>query len=298
MFLILYKNGGLGQSIAYFHQTIKNPEGCDLQGFEPQGLVLLMTEIHKPTIPHDDSNANTFDGGFVKLHRSILEKTIWKRPNLFRLFSFILMSVKWTKDTYSDGRIRIELLPGQMVGSHDYLAKQTGLTRNQIKTHLGFLQKQRTIDAKVTQGLTVITLLNFEAYHARKSNSDAELTQGWRRVDAELTLSKELKKKRNKELKGGERAPLNFPPHLKEIWTSYAQSHERSYGVPTLPPHKSQIRDLEALHEILGEHAPGVVSYYCGLNVAFYGKKKHALRYCVEDAHKLYTDYMQRRTNG
>jgi len=171
---------------------------------------------------------------FVKLHRSILEKKIWKDPILFRLFTFILLTVKWDDDFYTDGAINIPLKPGEMVGSLSYLMKGTGLTKTQTHFKLNQLRTSNTIQTEVKQGLTVITLINFSVYHAQKLNTKTDVE---RKLNADQTevkpksgISKELKKKRTKELKKKElrliQRDTDESHKTAERWHAHAISHQ------------------------------------------------------------------------
>lgn len=203
------------------------------------------------------------------------------------------MEAKWDNDFYSDGKIKIPLKRGQLVCSLSYLEYWLGMSRSKTHSKLKLLRNLNAIETEVKQGITVITICNYDKYQCTKSKQETDLKQirntNQNAFETESDPSKELKKERRKEIKnkGG-----RFTPLENEIWISYFNSFTEVYGVKPLMTKKtaSQLRQLT---DLFGDMAPDLVSFYSRVKTPFYVSQRHSLDYCIKDAEKLHTAFMQ-----
>ena len=98
--------------------------------------------------------------GWIKLHRQILEWEWYSDNNCFRLFLHLLL-----KANHKEKRVKgIELKVGSIVTSRDLLARETGLTSQQIRTALTKLISTNEITNVTSSQGTIIQIVNYEKY--------------------------------------------------------------------------------------------------------------------------------------
>jgi hypothetical protein len=98
--------------------------------------------------------------GWIKLHRQILEWEWYSDNNCFRLFLHLLL-----KANHKEKRFKgIELKVGSIVTSRDLLARETGLTSQQIRTALTKLISTNEITSVTSSQGTIIQIVSYEKY--------------------------------------------------------------------------------------------------------------------------------------
>lgn len=151
--------------------------------------------------------------GYIKLHRKIIEWGWWDDPNVFRLFTYLLLTVNWETKSWH-GR---DILPGQLVTSLAKMAQGTGLTLSQVRTCLDKLKLTNEIAHETTQHYSVVTISKWALYQsdaeiiAQKTASKVASKSHLNRIS--IATTKELKKERTKE---GASADDDLPPWMKD----------------------------------------------------------------------------------
>jgi hypothetical protein len=98
--------------------------------------------------------------GWIKLHRQILEWEWYSDNNCFRLFLHLLL-----KANHKEKRFKgLELKIGSIVTSRDLLARETGLTSQQIRTALTKLISTNEITSITSSQGTIIQIVSYEKY--------------------------------------------------------------------------------------------------------------------------------------
>lgn len=153
-------------------------------------------------------------GGWVKLHRKILEWEWYKSLPTRVLFLHLLLTAN--RETVEWHGITIH--PGQKVTSLRSLAKETGLTFQQTRTAISNMLATHEITDKATNKYRLITIKKWNYYQEDNRQSTHNLTSN------QHTNQHQYKKRRNKEIRNKEiedkreRTSLRFvPPSLQEI---------------------------------------------------------------------------------
>lgn len=152
-------------------------------------------------------------GGFIKLHRKMLDFRWAKHPATVALWVHILLSVEWESTD--------KLKKGQMLTSYRKLAEETGLSVKQVRTALKHLIDGAQVRAQdgahigAQQG-TMITVEKWGKYQGQKAKGAHRMAQEGAQEGAFLPLYKE-----NKEIKEGalgtqEAECVPMPPEIKE----------------------------------------------------------------------------------
>lgn len=112
--------------------------------------------------------------GWVKLHRKLKDWCWYKDQPTKALFIHFLLEAEWVGDNR-----------GQIITTESDLEKETGLSRQQIRTAMKHLQATKEITKQVTNGLTnkvtdkktVITIENYSFYQGEDIESNQEANQ-------------------------------------------------------------------------------------------------------------------------
>lgn len=99
-------------------------------------------------------------GGFITIHRQILDWEWFKNVNTFVLFLYLLLTAN-----YEDGRFEGKTIKrGQLVTSLQSLSIGTGLTIQQVRTALSHLISTGEITDEPTNKYRVITVIKYSDY--------------------------------------------------------------------------------------------------------------------------------------
>jgi len=126
--------------------------------------------------------------GWIKLHRQILEWEWYSDNNCFRLFLHLLL-----KANHKEKRFKgIELKVGSIVTSRDLLARETGLTSQQIRTALTKLISTNEITSVTSSQGTIIQIVSYEKYQV----STNEITNEQPTSNQQSTTNNNVKKEK------------------------------------------------------------------------------------------------------
>jgi hypothetical protein len=127
--------------------------------------------------------------GWIKLHRQILEWEWYSDNNCFRVFLHLLL-----KANHKEKRFKgIELKVGSIVTSRDLLARETGLSSQQIRTALNKLISTNEITSVTSSQGTILQIVSYEKYQIATN----EITNEQPTSNQQSTTNKNVKKEKN-----------------------------------------------------------------------------------------------------
>jgi hypothetical protein len=127
--------------------------------------------------------------GWIKLHRQILEWEWYSDNNCFRLFLHLLL-----KANHKEKRFKgIELKVGSIVTSRDLLARETGLSSQQIRTALNKLISTNEITSETSSQGTILQIVSYEKYQVVTNEITNEQPTSNQRVTTNKNVNKENK---------------------------------------------------------------------------------------------------------
>lgn len=133
-------------------------------------------------------------GGWIKLHRQILDWEYYDDIKCFKLWMHLLL-----KCNIEDGKkaYGFTLKAGQMITTLPKLSAETGLSEREVRTALDKLTKGRQIVQKTTNKFRVITVENWAFYQGVGQQSDRQTTD----KTQESGQTNDSLKQRNKEIR-------------------------------------------------------------------------------------------------
>lgn len=167
-------------------------------------------------------------GGYIKLHRSILDWQWADDPNTFCVFVRLLLSVNHKPSNYRGH----EIPPGSGVFGREALAAQTGLSVRNVRTALKHLKATGEVTVSQAAKFSIITITNWEQYQQGDPQSDQQVTGKRPASDQQVTTSKEGKKVRKEE-------DILFD----EFWEKYPRRKGSNPRKPAFQKFQSKVRD-------------------------------------------------------
>jgi len=155
--------------------------------------------IHANIFHHGNASASwkgdKVDEGFIKLYRSMLGWEWYQDQNTKSVFIHLLLNANW-----EDSRYRGHKVPkGSLVCGRKKLAKDLGLSEQEIRTSLNHLKSTNEITIQSTNRFSIITIVNWEKFQGLKEESTNKLTINPTNNQPTTNHIKEIKNIRNKE---------------------------------------------------------------------------------------------------
>jgi asparagine N-glycosylation enzyme membrane subunit Stt3 len=176
--------------------------------------------------------------GWIKLHRQILEWEWYSDNNCFRLFTHLVLKANYKQKRFKG----IELKKGSIVTSRDILARETGLSSQQIRTALNKLISTNEVTSVTSSQGTIIQIVNYEKYQVETSETTNEQPTDNQRVTTNNKVKKE-----NKEINTFEASlfEYGFNPELIKQWLIIRKQKK---SVNSEIAFKGFIREVEKSH--------------------------------------------------
>lgn len=174
-----------------------------------------------------------FTGGWIKLHRELLEKDISENINLFGLWNYLLLIALYKESQIIwNGEQRI-LKPGSCLLSVSTLGEKWGLCKKTIFKWLRYLEKTSRIVLEVSPHGTVVTICNWERFQV--SDEDGS-PLSHHQVHTGSPLSHHqvpyIKKVRRKELKKERNIYSGirneYSDEFHQLWIEYGRRGDKS----------------------------------------------------------------------
>lgn len=117
------------------------------------------------------------DKGWIKLHRKILDCSIWNSREPFDKRSAwidILLSASHKDLNLMIGGINEKIPRGSFMFSIEKLCDRWGWSRNRVKRFLALLEREQMIETKRTNKGTLISVLNYNAFQSVEEVTEKE----------------------------------------------------------------------------------------------------------------------------
>lgn len=135
--------------------------------------------------------------GYIKLHRKMIGWEWYQDANTCRVFLHCLLSANHEEKRW----MGIDILPGQFITSSTVLAKELGLSRQNVRTSLTKLKSTSEITIKSTNRFLLVSIDKWASYQtdAKKSTSKitTDRTINQPTTNQQLTTNKNEKNEKN-----------------------------------------------------------------------------------------------------
>lgn len=107
------------------------------------------------------------ENGFIVLHRKITQWEWYQNPNTFCIFVHLLLTANYEQKKFEGKTIE----RGQRVASYTTLAKETGLSVQNVRTAINHLKSTGEVTCLSTPNFTVFTVVNYSLYQDKQQTS-------------------------------------------------------------------------------------------------------------------------------
>lgn len=135
--------------------------------------------------------------GFIKLNRNIKSWRWYKSPNDLIVFLYMLLTAAYEPTEC----MQHNLERGELIASTSYIASETGLTIQQVKTSIKHLILTNDITKRSTTKNTVYKVENYNRFIDANQLIDQQLTNNQPAINQPLTNNQPSNKKEIKEVK-------------------------------------------------------------------------------------------------
>lgn len=181
--------------------------------------------------------------GWIKLHRELTEKAIWKEstPEQKTILITLLMMANHKEKEWEWKGEKFKAEPGQFVTSLPSIVEKCGkgITTQNVRTALKRFEKYEFLTDESTNRNRLITIVNWGIYQASEeednSQTNRQLTGNQQATNRQLTANKNVKNVKNEKKK--ESSKLKFETHhlkLAELLFREIKKNNASAKEPNL----------------------------------------------------------------
>jgi hypothetical protein len=157
--------------------------------------------------------------GWIKLHRSILEKGWIKKPEYVQLWVVLLLMASHDNREYFWNGKTVKLKSGQLITGRKALSEKTGISQTTIERILKCFESEHQIGQQKTSTSRLISILNWSKHQQVGQQNGQRMDNGWTADGQRTDTNKELKNgnnDNNEKKNMGE--PKKFtPPELFDV---------------------------------------------------------------------------------
>lgn len=171
------------------------------------------------------------DGGWVKLHRKLLEWEWYEDAHMVHLLVHLLLTA-----THEDRKYKgLTIKRGQLVTTIKELAEALGASETSTRRRMKRLKSGGFLTIKVAHRITTITICNYDSYQT-KEKSSGEIVAEKRRKNggkvAEAHNNRNNKKgRRSNEDNISLLSPSSPPPRVREVVSEFSDVENNRYRV-------------------------------------------------------------------
>jgi hypothetical protein len=190
--------------------------------------------LREPSIAQGDvvllgGPAMAYNEGWIKLHRSVRDSVLWKKP-LSRMDAWIdlIMTARWLDkpSTVLVGATqRISCERGELITSQEALAKQWGWSRSKVKRFIDALEADQMVNTNSTHNSTKITICNYDTYQDARTPIEQQSSGNRAAIEQQSSSNRTHNKKDKNERReehtparaGEDKPEFELPESVEEI---------------------------------------------------------------------------------
>lgn len=134
--------------------------------------------------------------GFVKIHRKIRQWEWYSDTPVRSVFLHLLLCANYERGTWKG----ITIEPGQVPTGRKQIARELGLTEQQVRRSLNTLANSQQITIQTTNRFSIVTIAQWETYQSVNEKQPARAPTNNQPERRQTTTLKEGKKKEDKKL--------------------------------------------------------------------------------------------------
>lgn len=170
-------------------------------------------------------------GGWVKLHRKLLEWEWYEDAHMVHLLVHLLLTA-----THEDRKYKgLTIKRGQLVTTIKELAETLGTSETSTRRRMKRLKSGGFLTIKVAHNRTTITICNYDSYQMDKKECGGRTAEERRKSGgrtAEAYNNRNNKKgRRSDEDNTSSLSPSSPPPRVREVFSEFSEVENNRYRV-------------------------------------------------------------------
>jgi len=180
-------------------------------------------------------------GGWIRLHRKITNWEWFKTPNMYHLFTYMVLCANHEDNNWQG----ISIKKGQLVSGIKSLSQSTGISAQSVRTCLNKLKSTGEITIQSTNKYSIITICNYATYQLQNTDANNQINnqpnkqltsnqqstnnkQEYKKEEKEETSLKENLIKENPNPKEGSKKiiPIPIDPE-RQKWIDLAKEYNQ-----------------------------------------------------------------------
>ena len=158
------------------------------------------------------------NNGYIKIHRKILDSSVFSRSTYLHVWLYVLLSVNHTKKSLIFNNKKIDVLPGQFITSRLKIADATQIAPTTVENILEYLVNEQQIGQQKTTKYRIISVINWKDYQI-------DGTQNGQQADNKPTTNGQQadtnKKAKNDKNEDNEKNINIYTSDFEIFWKSY-----------------------------------------------------------------------------
>ena len=116
--------------------------------------------------------------GYIKLHRTLLNNPIAKRPDYAWLWATLLLKASHREVKFIWNDETVVLKPGQFITGRKQLSSETGISESKVYRILKYLKNEQQIEQQTNNNYTTITILKWKKYQENEQQIEQQVNNG------------------------------------------------------------------------------------------------------------------------
>ena len=172
--------------------------------------------------------------GWFKLHRSIVESSVFEDAEVLKLWIWLLCNVAYSEhDVVFYGKV-IHINVGEIPTGRKKISQQINMSESKVYRALNILKKLGNIKIKSNNKYSIITVANWEKYQSEVQNFNIKITAERQQNNNKTTVKKQQKNTTKESNKYKERKEIKEKTALSGDLPAGYSVHENSGEVYTV----------------------------------------------------------------
>lgn len=163
------------------------------------------------------------DGGYIKLHRSILKWEWYGKRTVRELFIHLLLTANYEPQKWQG----IVIERGQRAYSRASLSAETGLSEQEVRTAISKLLSTGEITSQKHPQSAVLTVVHYDNYQQSTSQSTSEQPSSNQAATSDQPVCKKDKESKKEK----EETPPLPPTGFESFWSAYPKKKSKTDAV-------------------------------------------------------------------
>jgi hypothetical protein len=186
------------------------------------------------------------NNGYVKMHRSMMEKGYYKDSHYSHLWLHLIFSATYREKEYLfNGQIHC-LNPGQFITGRNSISQATGINRSKVDRVLKVFENEHQIEQQMFNKFRIISICNWDKYQNDEPQNEPQVSSKCAASEQQVsTINKEKKDNKDKKNNSGSKNP---DPRVKFFIDWYVMLYEKKfkkkYAIPNGGKIGKQVKDI------------------------------------------------------